>query len=158
MLGSEIEWGTVGEWVSGLGALAAAIVAVVVPLHLIRHQRTERNEAEEERHSRAVSAWLDFTAGEPKAVVVNAGQDVISDWDVLVCFNAPCINHPPDEHDWVTVLGYEHHGSLAPGQRIEELLLDGTPPESPGGTIEVDWVDPLGVTWSRQNGEFQYIE
>ena len=52
----------------------------------------------------------------------------------------------------MTVLDSEQNGALAPGARIEELLVDGAPPEEPGAVIDVFWVDPLGLPWSRRNG------
>jgi hypothetical protein len=57
VIAGDVEWGTVGEWVSGIGALAAAIAAVGVPWFLWRRQ----DNAERRWRSLMVSAWADLT-------------------------------------------------------------------------------------------------
>lgn len=75
---SDIKLGTVGEWIAGIGALAAVAVAL-----LMRHWDIRK--AERERHlerARKVTAWVAQGGDEPgwRMFVRNAGDDAIYRW------------------------------------------------------------------------------
>ena len=126
MLAGGVEWGTVGEWVSGIGALAAAMVAVVVPLVIGATialnnvaDAASREAAERTRRSRMVSAWADRTEPQhntPKLIVLNTGPEVIFEWRTTFWIMDGCRTDGfVHEHKWAKAEDHLERSSLAPG-------------------------------------------
>src|SRR6266545_354969 len=104
----ELQWGTVSDWVSGIGTAFAVIVTLVFSL------RSERQQAE--THLAAVYAW--FLVSRTGAAPVgelwlhNATEMPIYQWSVEVSWVPSPDNHVPV----VAQTGSVIHGLLPPGK------------------------------------------
>ena len=90
---SELQWGTLGEWVSG----AATFAAVVVTLYLVRHGR-RRELTVMARQIEIVEPWQRRTDAWPEGrepPQLTAGQTV--DWQM------PIVNRSPEPIEWLRV-------------------------------------------------------
>jgi hypothetical protein len=99
----DIEWGSVGEWVSGLGTLLAVVVALSSALRAERQRREER--------LAAVYAWFTVSpAGRAVLHLRNATDIPVYQWELAIAWDAP------DGSPVESRTGSAQYGILPPGQ------------------------------------------
>lgn len=168
----DAEAGTIGEWLSGIGTLAAVVVALMINHH--EHRRAQyveavrRNQQEREEAAR-VNAWYEpdldgrgqMNEGSVEWVLVvdNAYAAPIYDWQAGIWYLPP--GQPSVESFTPSA---STHGRLFPGRRIEERFAlgwrrDGTLlfPRHPTQELRVSimWRDTAGRWWLRYGGELR---
>jgi hypothetical protein len=141
------QFGTYGDWVSGVGAVSAVVVALGIANRQQLHEQMERESRLAEEHSQFY-AWLRLTTG------THASEN---SWDLV--FNNET---PVPIYDWVLRLqGLDGHychvtnGPIIPG--ITSIDLGGgesSLPAAPGSVVrtKIVFVDREGVLWERAFG------
>src|SRR3954468_19608031 len=115
-----IKWGTVGEWVAGIGA----VIAVAATVYLARRDRRREDERVRLARSMAVTVWVE----EDRPIVTSKGREIAT---ILVVAN----NGVEPVTAWVAgyykdiaqefqspLVSYMDVGPLSPGRRVEWVL------------------------------------
>jgi hypothetical protein len=87
-------WGASGQWVGGLGTIAAVVVALWIAIRdgrLARADRRERDLRERQEQAAKVTAWIEYAGGHGYMVVSNANAEAIN--HVVVSFDL--VRHLP---------------------------------------------------------------
>lgn len=156
----DVQWGTMGEWASGIGTTAAVIVA----LWATRHQSKVADKERRLRYSQAMSCWLEWGVSTTSAwwtgVVLNSGQDPVTDWNVQLCRIVNCTAiEAQHTHDWLQLMSNLNEGMLAPGRTAdvgvpnEVTIHSGSLP-----AMKVEWRDAEGRLWHRTGGRQSSLE
>jgi hypothetical protein len=174
VVGADLQWGTVGEWVSGTATLLAVIVAIVVPLVLWTKDRSRRDAEDRQRiadddrrRSHSVNVWREqrqvpnehrafgqpATVPQTLIVLVNVGPDVIHRWHVELGVMKSLTQRLSDAErfEWHSVMTSELDGALPPGGRIERVLVKDN--VSAMGVPAVNFTDSHGKRWRRQGDD-----
>jgi hypothetical protein len=137
MLLAKAEWGTVPDWVSAFGTLAAFAVA----LRLLAKELAARREAEDDRRSeqaRRVAVWALWAGVRPPRhtlMVRNNSEEPVSAVSIVM-------EHP---HKPGMVTREESLQLVPPGWNAEE----GGPRDHPPGPITLRFTDAAGRFWTR---------
>ncbi|WP_433607903.1 hypothetical protein ACQP2P_34030 [Dactylosporangium sp. CA-139114] len=126
--------GTWGDWVTGIGQLAAVITAVVT---VLRTERLSRMQVKT-----AVGAWM--------AVFQDNAQPY---WAVQFenATRLPLFQWTADSADGAVHLCHLHHGLLIPGKTTYELTIDRPCDQSLASPLVLRFVDFDGRTWERDS-------
>lgn len=87
-------WGASGQWVGGLGTIAAVVVALWIAIRdgrLAREDRRARDLRERQEQAAKVTAWIEYAGGHGYMVVSNANAEAIN--HVVVSFDL--VQHLP---------------------------------------------------------------
>jgi hypothetical protein len=150
-------WGSAGEWVSGLGALAAVLATV----WLWRHDRAREERDALRRRKYALSAWLEQRdLDEPDiwpgwgyvAFVMNVSSEPVAAWDLEIsALHWQDETHTRHEIRWHGVMSSVMQGALPPGRYVESMV---DVPGSDGfGLPAVTFTDSLGYRWRREGDD-----
>jgi hypothetical protein len=167
----DLERGTIGEWLSGVGTLAAVVVALMISHHEHRRaqwvEAVQRHRLEREEAAR-VNVW--FENPNPgatwwKFVVDNGGRDAIYEWEAAIWWlrTGP---PGPGPHNETYVLSASSDGPLPPGRKLERDLVPNTwmrlPnealfPKDPAREFRVSimWRDAADRWWLRYGGDLR---
>ncbi|HET6705475.1 hypothetical protein [Amycolatopsis sp.] len=81
-------WGASGQWVGGIGTIAAVVVALWIAIRdgrLARDDRRERDLRERQEQAAKVTAWIEYAGGQGYMVVSNANAEAVN--HVVVSFD-----------------------------------------------------------------------
>lgn len=151
---SGVQWGTVGEWVSGIATLLAVIVAIWVPWWLWRRDHKLADSADERRRSSTVTTWLEKKRDPdvppafrgPMAwfvTVTNTGEDVIHRWKVEIL-----TRDVEGKVAWQSLGRDAQDGALTPG--MSKTFRVSMSDVEAYGVPAVEYRDALDVRWRRQ--------
>ena len=150
MVGSGVQWGTLGEWASAVGAL----IVIGVTLRLWRHEVGEKARAEERRVAEGVNAWIQSDAAYAR-IVSNQSTEPIYAWEVEASWERRTTSggQPGANRVIVKAASHDRAGPLPPGRPYREPINS---PPWPGelASIEVTmtFTEPRGTRWRRVNG------
>lgn len=125
MGGGDIAWGSVGDWIAGIGTIAAVAVALVFSLRSERQQR--------DAHLAAVHAWFEIVPG-PKGSLrlINNTDYPVYEWSVVVTWRV-------GDAPFVVRTSQADHGLLPPGHHDFALSAEGLPLPANDADVEVDF-------------------
>lgn len=150
-------WGTAGEWVAGVGA-----VAVVLWYAITRRADSAAAARRAEREAAAhIHAWFRPSTGADRdswvLVAVNRGSDPLYEWEAVAWWQS--YGPPGPGIHWETVhLDAANRGPLPPGveltQRIPQSRSSHAWPDHPHQALRVAvvWRAPSGRYWIRFGG------
>ena len=81
-------WGASGQWVGGIGTIAAVVVALWIAIRdgrLAQADRRERDLRERQEQAAKVTAWIEYAGGQGFMVVSNANAEAVN--HVVVSFD-----------------------------------------------------------------------
>jgi len=165
---SDVEWGTVAEWVGALGTIGAFIAAVAVfrkeldSLHAERESRSEERELRRREHARTVAVWVDdreafIAEGVAPTYETTMHVKNASSWPVHNCvaYLIHPIAGPADDPAHPDHLAASELviGAVPPGETVSEVVdqdcIDRDRVIFPGLVAEVAFTDSAGLHWRR---------
>lgn len=151
------DWAGLGQWVGGLGAFAAAWVALAISNREVRRDRV-KEAARVRTHAYYVKAKITFSTGGlgPAVEVINSGTDPVLNVRLMkihrVNPSLPDINLLPGDHERPVLIPHEPWITRLTGSGPSGAFVANEFPET-GDSVEIVYDDLAGTRWHRTDNQ-----